>query len=80
MESSGNPLGTKITNDLTALCSLWNSYGHYKKTCLATLPAVGMVVHSFCFLKEMNYQRFPYVIMIVIPDPKRSSSKKSIKK
>jgi hypothetical protein len=38
MENSGNPKGTKITNDLTALYFLRNSYGYYKKICLVTHP------------------------------------------
>ena len=41
-----NPAGTKIINDLTALYFLWNSYGYYKKICLAT--------HSLSLFFERN--------------------------
>ena len=48
-----NPVGTKIINDLTALYFLWNSYGYYKKICLALLPA-RQATHSFSLFFESN--------------------------
>ena len=48
-----NPSGTKIINDLTGLYFLWNSYGYYKKICLARLPA-RQATHSFSLFFERN--------------------------